>query len=58
MVDAVRQMLGAIKQTGSDGNEDYAQLIKHLAQLQENPPAPATSPASSAPVQEVSPALL
>ena len=36
MVDAVRQMLGAIKGTGADGNEDYTQLVEHLARLQEN----------------------
>src|SRR5579863_2090739 len=30
MVDAVRQMLAAIKISGQDGTEDYADLIRHL----------------------------
>ena len=34
MVDAVRQMLAAIKTSGQDGTEDYAALIQHLANLQ------------------------
>lgn len=35
MVDAVRQMLGAIEATGYDGEDDYAAVIEHLARLQE-----------------------
>src|SRR5579863_3404090 len=35
MVDAVRQMLGAIQATEQDGEEDYAPLIQLLASLQE-----------------------
>ncbi len=34
MVDAVRQMLGAIQNTGQDGEEDYAPLIEGLGRLQ------------------------
>ena len=34
MVDAVRQMLGAVKTTGKDGEEDYKALIELLARLQ------------------------
>lgn len=35
MVDAVRQMLAAIKASGQDGTEDYADLIQHLSDLQQ-----------------------
>ncbi len=41
MVDAVRQMLNAIEKTGTDGEEDYAELISHLAELRSNPGAAA-----------------
>src|SRR5579871_5692778 len=34
MVDAVRQMLFAVKASGQDGTEDYADLIQHLSNLQ------------------------
>ena len=34
MVDAVRQMLGAIQNTEQDGEEDYASLIEGLGRLQ------------------------
>jgi two-component system chemotaxis sensor kinase CheA len=34
MVDAVRQMLGAIQNTEQDGEEDYASLIESLGRLQ------------------------
>lgn len=34
MVDAVRQMLRAIQNTGEDGEEDYAALIEGLGRLQ------------------------
>ncbi len=34
MVDAVRQVLAAIKTSGQDGTEDYTALIQHLADLQ------------------------
>jgi two-component system chemotaxis sensor kinase CheA len=41
MVDAVRQMLGAIEKTGVDGEQDYADLIAHLEELRANTGAPA-----------------
>ena len=46
MVDAVRHMLGVIKSTGSDGNDDYAGLIQHLKSLQQ-PTSEAKVPDSS-----------
>jgi len=52
MVDAVRQMLGAIKGTGADGNEDYTQLVEHLARLQENSFS-AASPVPPPPVHAI-----
>ncbi|HEV2418358.1 MAG TPA: Hpt domain-containing protein, partial [Terriglobia bacterium] len=42
MVDAVREMLGAIEKGGADGDGDYGPLIKVLSQLQKagnEPPA-------------------
>jgi two-component system chemotaxis sensor kinase CheA len=39
LVDAVRQMLGAIQATGGDGSEEYASLIENLKRLQ-IPPSP------------------
>src|SRR5581483_1643936 len=39
MVDAVRQMLAAIETTSRDGEEDYKELIEHLAVLQVSPSA-------------------
>ncbi len=48
MVDAVRRMLAAIQASGQDGEEDYAQLIALLAQLQgETAVLPAAVPAQS-----------
>ncbi len=38
MVDAVRQMLGAIEQTGNDGTEDYEDLKNVLIALQKGEP--------------------
>jgi len=46
MVDAVRQMLAAIEQTGNDGTEEYQDLKKVLVALQKGetaPPATETS---------------
>lgn len=47
MVDAVREMLGAIEKDGTDGDGDYGPLIKVLNQLQEagNKPPAAKEPA-------------
>ncbi len=39
MVDAVRQMLGAIENSGQDGTEDYADLIERMAELQKPLPS-------------------
>ncbi len=47
-VDAVREMLGAIEATGSDGDEDYSALVGTLKRLQQPPAVPATS-ATAAP---------
>ena len=41
MVDAIRQMLGAIEQTGNDGTEEYQDLKKVLVALQKGEAAPA-----------------
>jgi len=35
MVDAVRQLLGVIKTSGNDGDQDYAELIANLGRLQQ-----------------------
>ena len=43
MVDAVRRMLGAIENSGQDGNEDYADLISRMAELQK-PLPPGSAP--------------
>jgi two-component system, chemotaxis family, sensor kinase CheA len=54
MVDAVRVMLADIERTGSDGVDDYSELIDRLAELQEPKPEPAITP----PVDEtVEPAI-
>jgi len=50
MVDAVRQMLASIKTSGEDGEENYASLIAHLADLQQR--TECCDPASSAPVTD------
>ncbi len=50
MVDAIRQMLASIEETGQDGEDDYPELIAMLARLQEDPSAVAVeSPATVAP---------
>ena len=43
MVDAVRQMLGVIEQTGNDGTEEYQDLKTVLVALQKGEAAPATT---------------
>ena len=50
MVDAVRQMLGAIEQTGNDGTEEYQDLKNVLIALQkgEAPPSPSEISEASA----------
>src|SRR5579862_1385305 len=46
-VDAVRQMLNSIQESGQDGTEDHAALIEQLAALATAPPVPGHSvPAS------------
>jgi len=50
MVDAVRQMLAAIEQTGADGTEDYQELKNRLVALQKGdaaPTAPETAESST-----------
>ena len=51
LVDAVRQMLGAIEQSGSEGDNDWTALKALLSQLQEgaSKPAPAAAAAPAAP---------
>jgi two-component system, chemotaxis family, sensor kinase CheA len=39
MVDAIRQMLASIEESGQDGENDYPELIAMLARLQESPSA-------------------
>src|SRR5689334_19765968 len=49
-VDGIRRMLGEIAASGQDGNDDYAETIARLKQLQETDPAPvATAEAPAAP---------
>ncbi len=43
MVDAIRQMLGAIEQTGNDGTEEYQDLKATLVALQKGETAPAAT---------------
>ncbi len=50
MVDAVRQMLAAIKTSGQDGEEGYAPLIEHLADLQRQGPKKLEPPQAGATV--------
>ena len=49
MVDAVRQMLGAIQSTGQDGGQDYTELIEDLKELQGASAKPEPSAATGAP---------
>ena len=53
LVDAVRQMLGAIESSGSEGDDDWTALKALLSQLQESGAgaAPAPAPVASAPAQ-------
>jgi two-component system, chemotaxis family, sensor kinase CheA len=46
MVDAVRGMLGAVEETGSDGTADHGPLIARLHALLEEQPTQLTAPAS------------
>jgi len=52
MVDAVRQMLAAIETTSRDGEEDYKELIEHLAVLQVSPSASSKGIGAGAAVQD------
>lgn len=45
MVDAVREMLGAIEKSGTDGDGDYAALIELLGSLQRTRSKPGSEPA-------------
>jgi two-component system chemotaxis sensor kinase CheA len=49
MVDAVRQMLGSIEASGSEGERDDSKLIATLTRLQQLPEAPAQSPKETVP---------
>jgi two-component system chemotaxis sensor kinase CheA len=52
MVDAVRQMLAAVKSTGQDGDQDYASLIEHLASLQSQSDSTSSTGAIVSPAAE------
>ncbi len=52
MLDAVREMLITIKDTGSDGATDYADLIAQLANLTQDEQAPPPAPAGQAAAPE------
>ena len=54
MVDAVRQLLGVIKATGTDGENDYEELIEHLSRLQQPGNRQETAVPSSSPNSAVS----
>jgi len=45
LVDAVRQMLAAIRDTGQDGKEEYPALIENLKRLQQAQTAGTAQPA-------------
>jgi two-component system chemotaxis sensor kinase CheA len=49
MVDAVREILGSIETTASEGNGDYTKIIENLTRLKENRAAGATPAAPAAP---------
>ena len=49
MVDAVRQMLGSIEASGSEGERDDTQLIATLTRLQQPPEPPAKSQSAAVP---------
>jgi two-component system chemotaxis sensor kinase CheA len=49
MVDAVRQMLGSIDVSGSEGERDDTKLIATLTRLQQSPEAPAKSEVAAVP---------
>lgn len=52
MVDAIRQMLACIEETGQDGDDEYCELIRALASLQNGPSVTeAASPVSESPPQ-------
>jgi len=56
LVDAVRQMLETIGANGSDGNNDYPELIARLKILQEGSAAPAPTMERPAPAPAPAPA--
>jgi two-component system, chemotaxis family, sensor kinase CheA len=49
MVDAIRQMLGSIEASGSEGERDDGRLIATLTRLQQPPEVSAKSPVAPAP---------
>ena len=49
MVDAVREMLGAIENAGTEGDRQYPELIDRLTALTTGAPAPAPVPLAAAP---------
>ena len=59
MVDAIRQMLASIEETGQDGDNEYADLISMLARLQpgnaaaEEEAAPVVAPPVSLPDENI-----
>jgi two-component system, chemotaxis family, sensor kinase CheA len=58
MVDAVRQMLGSIDVSGSEGERDDTKLIATLTRLQQSPEAPAKSAVATVPEYASEPGAL
>jgi len=52
MVDAIRQMLSCIEDTGSDGKQAYADLIEILTELQQDQPDTDTDSGKSSETQD------
>ncbi|WP_148574233.1 chemotaxis protein CheA [Nocardioides caldifontis] len=52
MVDAVRDLLAKIEETGAEGDDDYAELVARITQVLETGSVPAPA-AAAAPVVEV-----
>jgi len=54
LVDAIRQMIGSIESTGSEGDQDYSVLVKKLTDLQQDSPVTADQ-AETASVESAAP---
>jgi two-component system chemotaxis sensor kinase CheA len=55
MVDAIRTMLASVEATGSDGEEDYADLVAILTRLQDAEPAVTPAPRAAEPAASPAP---